>query len=60
MSGKKVAGSYIELVKLANALTSASLSTERGPLIIKLEEGQLRVFDWDGKEVTVIKGSNRA
>lgn len=56
MPGKNLKGSYIELAKLSNALTEASLSTERGPLLIKLEEGQLRVFDWDGKEITVIKG----
>lgn len=48
---------YIELAKLADALTEASLRTERGPITVLLKEGELVLFDWDGKEVTRIKGT---
>ena len=51
------AGYYLSLTDLSNTLVATSLSTERGPIFVKLEEGRLVLFDWDGKELAVIKGT---
>jgi hypothetical protein len=47
-------GSYVSVTTLANALTQAVLSTERGPLFARMDEGKLVLFDYDGKQIGVV------
>jgi hypothetical protein len=52
--GNPAKGSYVSVTTLANALTQAVLSTDRGPLFARLDEGQVVLFDYDGKQVGVV------
>jgi hypothetical protein len=51
---------YIQLARLADALAAASLNyLFSGPLTVRLDAGELVLFDDDGKEVTRIQGDLR-